>query len=688
MIDSNYSKRTMKLKLKQGLFPKNRWIGAVVVLFLFGTRLTIETAVGDELADQLRPLIEGHEGEVSVCVEHLATGQRFAWEADRPMPTASLIKLPVMIAAYEAVANGKLDLTTPITLTTDDMVPGSGVLTDHFSAGTQISLRDAIHLMIAFSDNTATNLVVDRIGLATTAERMESLGYPNTKLHSKVFRGSTTVFPERSREFGLGSTTAAEMVGLLKMLHSKELVSIDACDDMLRHLRACDDDTKIRSLLPKGTPVANKTGAVSNVRTDAAVIESPNGTIVICVLTRNNVDQRYDDDNAAHVLCGRIGKIVFDHFNPGVVSTTQPVTGPLAIGATSQLVETLQRTLNARLLPTPNLTVDGDFGPATQNAVKSFQEANGLPASGVVDVATWKNLSPLVEKESVPEPEIVNAEVLPRLPADSDTGPPFVTAKAWCVIDAITGKSIGGENMETPLDPASTTKIMTALLILEEAERNPACLDEIVTFSAQADATIGSSCGLVAGEQVAVRDLLYGLLLPSGNDAGTALAEHFGAKWSVLNDDQTSKPVDSFAVFIQAMNRRAQDLGVKDSRFANPHGLTENEHKLSAFDLAQLTQQAIKLRLFRTIVATRQYGCRISHPSGYSRNVKWTNTNKMLETTSYLGVKTGTTTAAGACLVTFAEHGEQQRICVVLGASDSSSRYVDTKNLLRWSWGR
>lgn len=667
------------------LHPKFCRSELVVLLLMFATVLVRTSEIrADDLTLKLKPLIESHAGEVSVCLEHLGNGQRFAWEADRPMPTASLIKFPVMIAAYEAIANGKVELTTPISVTKEDMVPGSGVLTDHFSPGTQISLRDAIHLMIAFSDNTATNLVVDRIGLATTAERMEAMGCPNTKLHSKVFRGDTSIFPERSREFGLGSTTAAEMIALLKLLHNKEVLSKDTSEAMLQHLRACDDDTKLGSLLPKGTPVANKTGAVSNVRTDAALIDSPSGTIAICVLTRNNVDQRYDDDNAAHVLCGKIGKVVFEHFNSGIAAATPPSEGPLAIGAMSPLVETLQRTLNAKLQPSPNLTIDGDFGPATQGAVKAFQAAHGLTETGIVDEATWQRLSPVIEKEIVPEPAIVNAMELPQSPADAIDGPPFVTAKAWCVVDAETGDVLGGHNADTPLDPASTTKIMTALLVLEEAERSPGCLAETVTFSQQADATIGSSCGLTVGEKISVLDLLYGLLLPSGNDAGTALAEHFGGKWA--SNEGRSEGASDYSVFIETMNRRAAELGLKNSRFRNPHGLTEAEHKLSAADLAQLAKHAGKLPMFCQIVANRQYGCTVSHSLGYSRNVKWTNTNQLLGTAGYLGIKTGTTDAAGACLVTLAERESQQRIVVVLGSSDSAARYVDTKNLLRWSW--
>src|SRR5262249_8375049 len=154
------------------------------------------------------------------------------YKADRPMPTASLIKLAVMIATYDAIENGKLSLDDMIELKKEDQVPGSGVLTAHFSPGTKISLRDAIHLMIVYSDNTATNLVLDKLGIATTNEYMEKLGRHETRINSKVFRGDTSINKERSKEYGLGSTTANEMVALCELLHDNKAVSEKASKQM------------------------------------------------------------------------------------------------------------------------------------------------------------------------------------------------------------------------------------------------------------------------------------------------------------------------------------------------------------------------------------------------------------------------------------------------------------------------
>src|SRR5262245_16530429 len=115
------------------------------------------------------------------------------------MPTASLIKLPIMVEAYRQVSEDKISLTDQVTFKDEDKTPGSGILSTHFSSGASFTLRDAIRLMIAYSDNTATNLVLAKIGLPATNDQMEKLGLPNTKIHAFVFRPNSSIAPERSK---------------------------------------------------------------------------------------------------------------------------------------------------------------------------------------------------------------------------------------------------------------------------------------------------------------------------------------------------------------------------------------------------------------------------------------------------------------------------------------------------------
>ncbi len=269
----------------------------------------------DSLATRLQPLIDAHKGKVAVAVKHLDSGVGFAFHEDDVMPTASLIKLAVMIEAYRQAHAGELDLNKMVTLRKEDKVPGSGVLTNHFSDGASFALRDAVRLMIVFSDNTATNLVLDQIGLPATAATMEKMGHPETKIHSKVFKRETSVFPERSKQYGLGSTTAKDMIALCEAIHRKKVVSPEASEAMLGALFACDDNEKFPRFLPPGTKVAFKTGSVNAARTAAGVIETPSGPVALCVLTNDNEDQRWVADNAGNKLCAEVAREVFAYFN-------------------------------------------------------------------------------------------------------------------------------------------------------------------------------------------------------------------------------------------------------------------------------------------------------------------------------------------------------------------------------------
>lgn len=645
---------------------------------------------GAALAAKIQPLIDAHAGQVAVAITHLPSGVSYRYRADVPMPTASLIKFPVMISAYKKIEAGKLSPETPLTLTAEDKVPGSGILTNQFSPGLRLSLRDAIRLMICFSDNTATNLVVDQVGLAQVADDMAALGCPETRIHSKVYRGDTSIFPDRSQKYGLGSTTADDMVKLYSLLIREELVSQAASAAMLDHLRACEDRTKIARFLPAGVKVAHKTGEVSASRTDAGVIESAAGPIVICVLTTNNKDQSTRDENPAHLLCAEIGRIAYEHFPPPATEPTA-ATGPMRIGASGLMVEALQRTLNLRLEPSPRLSVDGDFGGMTQAAVRAFQQQHKLPVTGEVDEATWEALGTLVtEDEPSPDPEVVNKERPRRENRDELEGRPFVTAKGWAIADAATGEFLWGDHAELPLDNASTTKLMTALVVSRLAAKDPLLWDQEVVFSTAADETEGSTAGVRAGERLPVSELIYGLMLPSGNDAAQALAEHFGG-WILEHGsggDENSAPSGGTPTdaFVRAMNATAKEVGLLESTFKNPHGLTAEGHRMSARDLTRLGYLVLKDPRIAECARTAQHGYRITGPGGYTRNLLWKNTNQLLGIHGYDGIKTGTTDAAGACLVARGWRDGQGLIIAILGAESSGGRYVDARNLFRWGF--
>lgn len=269
----------------------------------------------DSLKERLEPLAQAHEGSVAIAVKHLDTGETFFLHADEPMPTASLIKLPILMEMYLQAREGKVDLNQMLTLDKDEMVPGSGILTDHFSPGASFCLKDASRLMIVFSDNTATNMVLDVVGIKAVNTRMEKLGFPNTKINAKVFRGSTTsVDPARTKKYGLGSTTAREMVTLIEQIHAGQLGTREDCDAIIAVMKKCDDQKKFPRLLPREVTVAHKTGSVSDARTDAGILYFKGGPVAICVLTSENKDQRWTSENAGDTLCARVAKEVHDYF--------------------------------------------------------------------------------------------------------------------------------------------------------------------------------------------------------------------------------------------------------------------------------------------------------------------------------------------------------------------------------------
>lgn len=249
------------------------------------------------------------------------------------------------------------------------------------------------------------------------------------------------------------------------------------------------------------------------------------------------------------------------------------------------------------------------------------------------------------------------------------TGPaiaaePDVKARAAVLMDAKTGQVLYEKKMHERNAPASTTKIMTAILAVESGRT-----DDIVKVSVRAAATRGSSMYLYPGQLISLRELLTGLLLRSGNDAAVAIAEHLAG---------------SVDVFAEMMNRKALVLGAVNSHFRNPHGLSTAGHYSSAYDLALLARHALTNPLFAEIVSTKETSIEWLDRKGRERDVNLRNTNRllwMLEEAD--GVKTGTTNEAGPCLVSSATRGNHKLLAVVL---HDHSRWYDSMQLLKYGF--
>lgn len=240
--------------------------------------------------------------------------------------------------------------------------------------------------------------------------------------------------------------------------------------------------------------------------------------------------------------------------------------------------------------------------------------------------------------------------------------PPRVSADAAIVMDVTTGTILFEKNARRSMAPASTTKILTAIVALERGN-----LQDIVTISRHAAYTEGSSVYLTPGEKLTLDDLLTGLLLRSGNDSAVAIAEH------IAGTEQQ---------FAELCNLRAKELGAQQTTFCNPHGLSTPGHRTTAYDLAVMTRHALlNLPRFAEIVSSREDTIDWDGRP-YDRQLR--NTNKLLWMFAGAdGVKTGTTREAGQCLVSSATRDGQQIIAVVL---HSGSRWADSTALLQYSF--
>ena len=231
--------------------------------------------------------------------------------------------------------------------------------------------------------------------------------------------------------------------------------------------------------------------------------------------------------------------------------------------------------------------------------------------------------------------------------------PPDITGRSYIVIDQLTGEVLLEKDADIPLPMASTTKIMTALLALEMGD-----LDDRVEVSAHASRTTGSRAYLDAGERHSLEDLLYAMLIYSANDAAVAIAEHIGGTESN---------------FVRLMNERAEQLGLRNTHFANPHGLTAEGHYSSSADLAKLARVAMLWDQFRQIVITERYT--LPWPAQNSVRELYNINDLIYRYEGATGIKTGYTSAAGQCIVASARRGETEVIAVIL--NDQNGRLFD-----------
>jgi beta-lactamase class A len=266
---------------------------------------------------RIRDRLAGFPGVVCLHSKNLDSAAEFGLRADERVRTASTIKLPIMVAAFASVAAGRASWDEPLLLREEDKISGSGVLTE-FSGGLRLPLRDLVHLMIVVSDNTATNLVLDRIGADAVNEQMDLLGLRETRCLRKV-RGDgqqlkppagfskAGLIPDNQR-FGLGVSTPREMVVLLEKLDRGEVVSPEASKEMVAILRRQQSKDGIGRR--EGTVVASKSGSLDALRSDVGIVYSPGARIAMAITVDDMPRPDWSPENAGLLLIADLAAIL------------------------------------------------------------------------------------------------------------------------------------------------------------------------------------------------------------------------------------------------------------------------------------------------------------------------------------------------------------------------------------------
>ncbi len=280
-----------------------------------------QDAVSGKLDDAVKAKISGFKGKVTLFAKNLQTGKTYDLSGEQPVRTASTIKLAIMTECFAEAAEGKLDLKQPLKVTADEKVSGSGILQD-LSDNDELPIRDMIDVMIVLSDNTATNLILNRIGGNAVNARMAQLGLQQTRVMRKILgdRNDLKPFPTgitaegakpENKKWGIGRSSPSEMVLLLEKIYRGELVNKSASSEMLAILKRQRDHDGIGRDM-KDMTIANKTGALDALRSDVGIIYSPHGPIAMAITVDNMPEIDWSPDNSGELLISQLSEILVD----------------------------------------------------------------------------------------------------------------------------------------------------------------------------------------------------------------------------------------------------------------------------------------------------------------------------------------------------------------------------------------
>jgi beta-lactamase class A len=289
------------------------------VWFVFALGFTAIVAA-QPLEQKLRARIGDFPGTVSLYAKNLHSGVAVGIRESEPVRTASTIKLPIMLAVFDAVARGRAQWTELLTVTAAEKVDGTGIIDSELSNGVQLPLRDVVHLMIVISDNTATNMILERFTADAVNAYLDKIGIQTTRALRKMSReGSPTRLSAagklpQNQKYGLGVSTPRDMTRILEKLERGEIVSPEASREMVGILKRCRDDWGIRRRL-HGVPVANKTGYNESFRSDVGIAYSAGGPIAMAISVTGIPEVDFTPDNVGSLLIADLAKILVDELS-------------------------------------------------------------------------------------------------------------------------------------------------------------------------------------------------------------------------------------------------------------------------------------------------------------------------------------------------------------------------------------
>jgi beta-lactamase class A len=304
------------------MLPANRFLLVTSVLTLsFSTwPAAAKQAKGTPTIDHsIQAAIQGFPGSVSLYARNLDTGLSYELRADAPVPTASTIKLPIMVELFAEAEEGKLDWNQKLELTDQDKVSGSGVLTE-LSGGDLLPIRDLMHLMIVVSDNTATNLILDRISGNAVNQRMAQLGLKQTAVMRKIMQTKPESLTDEGKKagndrWGTGRSCPRDMVVILERLYRGQLVSKSASEEMINVLKRQQDLQAVGRDM-KDTVVASKSGALDHLRSEVAIVYSQHGPVAMSITVNNIPVVDYGVDNPGNLLIAALSQILVEELAP------------------------------------------------------------------------------------------------------------------------------------------------------------------------------------------------------------------------------------------------------------------------------------------------------------------------------------------------------------------------------------